>query len=612
MAIPKNARCIEVEVGGSMVALCLAMNADRANEEYDGYYHNCSEYGDWTEVTDGTKKTVKEKVTDAAKTVKETAAYANSYAWNNGPNISGPSSKAMNYAWEQVGSGINSIGARWKGGGGSNAAPGAQAPVQSTSAPLDNGSISSDPMLLDTSALRRIIVHDGAVKAPEGDPKMKVGDTDASKQNAESDASNEPTTDASGSDQDVTTEAKQKDPTNAQKRPNAKSPTPVSNVHSNSKPKSPRKNKEGKYQMYIGYRTSSSKHHEAECDIENMRPLITAMERNVKVYQSASKKNNGNQTVEHKQVPGVTAEMYCLWKHLTEKVRTQGSRSNRYAMLTDTTTQKSIRLDMVSDNTLLYTEENSNQIVLVNDDEEDDVEVKVAEVLVKQGSPSGYNRTVLYTDSCLSLTNGVKLKEPRNSNVKRYMKILIFCLLVVTGWGFYSKKNQTTEVSAYGFTLSVNQDENEKMFDTNTEFTLTESVSPELTGTEWSAKSAQKTDKSATEGQTVRQIVTRSASREAQAASAAKQANEAELTRKLRSAGKQHAESSEAKKARETNHANKSNGSGEAGEAGEASNKKAAKKASDTSPSSSSDEATAKVRRSERLQKLAKIKSKYP
>ncbi len=584
-----------------MVALCIAMNADLANDEYDNYYHNGSEYGDWTEVTDGTKKTVKEKVTDAAKTVKETAAYANSYAWNNGPNISGPASKFLKDTWEQVGSGINSLGARWKGGGGSNAAPGAQAPVQSPSAPLSNGSIS----------------HDGAVKAPEGDPKIKVGDTDASKQKTESDGSNELTTDASGSDQDVTTEAKQKDPTNAQKRPNAKSPTPVSNVHSNSKPKSPRKNKEGKYQMYIGYRTSSSKHHEAECDIESMRPLITAMERNVKVYQPVSKKNNGNQTVEHKQVPGVTAEMYCLWKHLTEKVRTQGSRSNRYAMLT-TTADKYIRLDMVSDNTLLYTEENSNQIVLVkeeDDDEEDDVEVKVAEVLVKQGSQSGYNRTVIYTDSCLSLTDGVKLKEPRNSKGKREVKILIFCLLVVTGWGFYAKKNQPTEVSANGFTVSVNQDENEKMFDTNTEFTLTESGLPEATQSERSAKSAQKTDKIATEGQTVRQIVTGSAKAQA---SASKQANGAELTRKLRSAGKQHTESAEAhqapkavnKKAAKAGEAGEAGGAAKAGGAGGASNTSAAKKASDTSSSSSSDEAIAHHTRSKTLKMSERLAKK--
>jgi hypothetical protein len=188
--------------------------------------------------------------------------------------------------------------------------------------------------------------------------------------------------------------------------------------------------------------------------------------------------------------------------------------------------------------------------------------------------------------------------------------ILIFCLLVVTGWGFYAKKNQTTEVSAYGFTVSVNQDENEKMFDTNTEFTLTESGSPAPTGTERSAKSAQKTDKSATEGQTVGQIVTSSASKEAQAASVAKQANGAELTRKLLSAGKQHAESSEANQAPKA--ANKK--AGGAGGAGGASNTRAAKKASDTSSSSSSDEATEKaLRRSKRLaEKNKHNKSKSP
>jgi hypothetical protein len=291
--------------------------------------------------------------------------------------------------------------------------------------------------------------------------------------------------------------------------------------------------------------------HVTECKLDEMRALLTTTDKRIKVYRSDKvRKKNGVPKVEHEKQPGVTAEMKCLWDHLNDNVSTPQNRSNYYAMLTDTTTQKSIRLDMVSDYTLLYTEENSNQIVLVDDDEEDDVEVKVAEVIVKQGSESGYNRTVIYTDSCLRLAEGVHISGISKSKVEKEMKILIFCLLIVTGWGFYAEESQTTEVSAHGLTVSVKQYGNEKMFDTKTEFKLTESRPPEATQSEWSAKSAQKTDQSATEGRTVRQILTRSASKEAaRAASVAKQANGAELTMKLRSAAKQHAESSKANEA---------------------------------------------------------------
>jgi hypothetical protein len=70
MGTQKNARCIEVEVGRSMVALCLALNANHAKEVHEHDGGNGSEYGDWTEVTDGSKHTRREtadKVFDDAR-----------------------------------------------------------------------------------------------------------------------------------------------------------------------------------------------------------------------------------------------------------------------------------------------------------------------------------------------------------------------------------------------------------------------------------------------------------------------------------------------------------------------------------------------------------------
>ena len=104
--------------------------------------------------------------------------------------------------------------------------------------------------------------------------------------------------------------------------------------------------------------------------------------------------------------------------------------------------------------------------------------VRVAEVLVSIGK--GFKpRVVLYTDSCLRLTEGVKLNGISKSKVER-AKILIFCLLIVTGWGLYARANQTTEIyfansdnSTSEWTVSVKQGEIAfTMFDTKTEFSF--------------------------------------------------------------------------------------------------------------------------------------------
>jgi hypothetical protein len=461
METPTNARCIEVEVGGHSVALCLAMNADRANEEYDGYYHNGSEYGDWTEVTDGTKKTIREQAAEATR-----------HAWNNGPNVS--------ERLKQVRTGIRNLGSYWKGSGVSKTAPGAKQPVGgSTNAPSAqhvNGR--TDNHKAESKGTGEE-VHDGVVKATE-DPKFEGKDANTQNLATEGSAS-------SLGSSELSTHASASEPNGTHVTIDAE---PGRNAKSTTQPKRKRKNSEDTsiYNMYIGHRMSSIRDHVTECDIGNRRALLTTKDKRIKVYRSdkASSKKNGVPKVEHEKQPGVTAEMKCLWDHLNENVSKSQIRSNRYAMLTDTTTQKSIRLDMVSDYTLVYTEENSNQIVLVDDDEQDDVEVKVAEVIVKQGSQSGYKRAVIYTDSCLSLAEGVHISGISKSKVEKEMRILIFCLLVVTGWGLYAKENQTTEISfengdnsTHKWTVRVTQGEDVKMFDTKTEFMFTDGKAPD-------------------------------------------------------------------------------------------------------------------------------------
>ena len=393
----------------------------------------------------------------------------------------------------------------------------------------------------------------------------------------------------------------------AQKSPDAKSPTPVSNVHSNPKPKSPRKNKEGKYQMYIGYRMSTEKKnrrdHTGSCDIGHWTRTLLQGDKDVKAYYSdrgVSKNNNGTPAVLHVEYQGVTAEMLCLWNHLQVKVSPQESRSYRYAMYQSEEPETSMQLDMVSEYTLLYTNQRSNRIVIIYNKEV----VKVAEVLVSIGK--GFKRrVVLYTDSCLRLTQGVNIIGINESKVKKEMKILIFCLLIVTGWGLYTDANQTTEIyfadsynSTYERSLSVTQDGNAKMFDTSTEFVFTDTggssaqAKPSKEGAAASLRDSSKSAKSASTGslssRNVGQIVTRAAKAQSPVS---KQANVATHNMKLRSA-KQNVESS---KADEAPKAAKQAGETAKNKTGEASNKKAANNASDTS---SSDDAIAHHTRS--------------
>lgn len=566
-------RYVEIKHNGNDIVLCLASSVEQAKREYLGDPSlDLEQYESWREVMDGTDSTNWELFNEALRSVAggeelRNFAYRSKHSKE---ELSGKASESVVH----VHSGTS------------------QKTNDKHEPKVPTGSIFEQPELMVSGHFKKSNKEKKVDEVEENNGRVHTAPT--------------PTTVGSGDPIQNGYNA-----SNVSGRQGAQQPA-IDPIQSTSKPKPKRKNNEDKYQMYIGYRMSTEnkdqRDHAESCDLDRYRQHLTKLDNDIKAYysdRSVSKDNNGTLTVLHIEYPGVTAEMLCLWNHLDKKVSPQKSRSDRYAMYQSEEPETSMQLDMISETTLLYTNRRSNRIVIIRDAEV----VRVAEVLVSVGK--GFKRrVVLYTDSCLRLTEGLISK----SKVER-VKILIFCLLVVTGWGFYAKENQTTEVSAYGFTVSVNQDENEKMFDTNTEFTLTESGSPAPTGTERSAKSAQKTDKSATEGRTVRQIVTRSASREAQAASVAKQANGTELTRKLRSAGKQHAESSEANQASKAvnKKAAKADGAGGTGGAGGASNKNAAKKAVDTSSSSSSDEATAKgLRRSERLQKLAKIKSKSP
>jgi hypothetical protein len=383
--------------------------------------------------------------------------------------------------------------------------------------------------------------HEDGSGSNGSDGTPKSGDTEQKPEGADENGPPRSDETATEAEQDgatgaqTGTEAEQDSATGAQTGQNAKSATLVSNVDSNSKPKRKRKNNEDKYQMYIGYRMSTEKKgqrdHIETCDLGRSRRNHTKLDKDIKAYYSdrvVSKNNNGTLAVLHVEYQGVTAEMLCLWNHLNEKVSPQKNRSDRYAMYQSEEPETSMQLDMISENTLLYTNRWSNRIVISHDDEV----VRVAEVLVSVGK--GFKRrVVLYTDSCLRLAEGVKLNGPHNSKEKREVKILIFCLLVVTGWGLYAHANQTTEISFENGdnsttepTLCVKQGDYAKMFDTNTEFMFTDTGGSSVQSKPRSSSS-----------QNVSQIVTRTAS---------KQAIQATHNMTLRAA-KQNVESSKAK-----------------------------------------------------------------
>ena len=574
-----------------MVALCLSVNAARAKDEYKDTYSNYDEYGDWTEVTDGTKKTTREHTNEAM-----------SYAWDNAPDVRKHTNDAMSYAWSKATGVRKRVGAYLKGSGTGGSA--AQiAPVQKSGGPPVG---SAQPSAQGTGSDDATVVKGGAEQPTRDDIRSGVEHgkghsngqetvTVASPQKVASDRESAVSSDRH--DEQLSTEGAQ----------TAESPTDTAHEKSRptSKPTQKRNKSDGSggCKMHIGHRMSKHEHEHdrAECNIENMRALIANKDEHITVYRSedVTKNKSGTLTDQHKRSnkePGVTAEMLCLWNYLLEKVRSQEIRSNRYAMCTNESTGKSIRLDMVSDETLLYTEKKSNQIVLVNDNGG----VEVAEVLVKTGTGTNtYNRIVIYTERCLRLADSVKLNG--TLKVKREVRILIFCLLVVTGWGFYANANETTQVSYGGWTARVKQGDHDfTMFHTKTEFTLTNTEAGEADQTEEVIGPSKYTTRSTT----VSQIATRT-SKHAQPSTP----NNA-MT--LRSNGKQRAENEphEAPKAAEAAKA--------ANQAVNKNKKTADKKASDTedddgtsssSSSSSSDGSIANRTRSKSIRRSARLRN---
>ncbi len=567
-----------------MVALCLAVNGYHANEAYDDYYHNGSEYGDWTEITDGTKKTVRELATEAGRSAL---------------NVPG---KIMN----KLGSTASEYMKRSGTGGFVTIAPrsgplGNGAPLGNVTESNENKSGSQIPT--DTARVNpKEQAIDSSVKKLASDDSLSANKEER-KHNVFSDASTETfpydTPESNGTNGTI----------GAKTQDGVQTPGPKEKSKPDSKPKRKRKNSEDKYQMYIGYRMSTEKKNQRDhtklCDIGHWTRTLLQGDEDVKAYYSdrgVSKNNNGTPTVLHVEYQGVTAEMLCLWNHLQVKVSTQESRSYRYAMYQSEEPETSMQLDMVSEYTLLYTNRRSNRIVLIYNKEV----VRVAEVLVSVGKDFK-PRVVLYTDSCLRLTDGVNIIGISKSKVEKEMRILIFCLLIVTGWGLYTNANQTTEISFANsdnstpdWTVSVTQGENPfTMFDTNTEFMFTdtggssgqakpnkEGAAASPTELRDSSKSAKSESTGSLSSQKVGQIVTRAAK--------AQQAIQATHNMKLRT--KQNVESSKADEAPDTA---KQAGETAKKKTGEASNKKAANNASDTS---SSDEAIAHHTRSKTLE----------
>lgn len=650
MGTQKNARCIEVEVGGRSVALCLALNADRAKEVYEDHGGNGSEYGDWTEVTDGTKKTFQEKFSDAK-----------SRAWNKRPDISGPASRFVNSKWKE---GISTLGSYWKGSGVSNTAPGAKHVHDGTdnqralvTAAPANTALLGQSMVVSTrnqpkssDALHResrveahkrnqggigearvLLLTDAPTKAQPDQDETNKSDMDESTlrdnpgdkvQEGSTETVGVSQSDASGSGQNQHGVAKKK------KRHE------IDNLGDTS------------CKVYVGTRLHQGL---SEKSWFLPRTRKNGLETQVRMYRC---KNKSEVTVSV-----ITEEIRCMYQKLGQ----QETQTN-YAEYRDggkTTTMDKVKKETNNTYTMMYTTKDWNAIIKHTDDEvadgtmikaDETSDVKIAEVRVttatkgKRIDKKTNNRLICYTTEFLNWSRFKSLKIQGKSkeelNDDEHSRLLLLCLLIYTGWGLYTGSNETTIVSCDDIddgetTVSVTQGENScLLFDTNTEFTFTgtggssveavEGVEAErreegAIGTERSEGAKQKTDNS----QTVSQIVTRAVSKKAaQATSASKQANEEELSMKLRSAVKQPTQNQKAheahnadkktvevakKKAAKAGEADKADKTAKAAKTAKAD--KTAKAAKDVESSdTSSDEAIAartrsnlKLRRSARL-----------
>ena len=529
-------------VGGRSVALCLALNANSAKEVYEDHGGNGSEYGDWTEVTDGTNKTLQEKLTDAK-----------SRAWNSGPDISGPASRFVKSKWKEGISTLGSLSSYWNGNGVSNTAPVAQQPVGGSKSEMDESSLRDNP----------------GDKVQEGSTETMVVSQ----------------SDASGSGQNQHGVAKKKKRREIDNLGDTSCKVYVgTRLHQGLSEKSwflQRTRNNGLETQIRMYRCKNK----SEVTVSVITEEIRCM------YQKLGQQETQTNYAEYRY-GGKTTTMDKVEKETNKPYTMMYTTKDWNAIIKPTD-------DEVADGTTIKAEETGDvkiaEVRVTTATKGKRIDKKTNNRLIC------YTTECLNSSRFKSLKIQGKSKEELNHDERS--RLLLLCLLIYTGWGLYTGSNETTKVSCDDIddgetTVSVTQGENSRLlFDTNTEFTFTgtggssvEAVEAErreegATGAERSegAKSAHKTDKS----QTV--------------SSVGKEAAQAAFTMKLRSAGKQHTESSEANPPKA---ANKTVETAKAGDAGGPLTRGAAKKAPDTSSSSSSDEATEKVpRRSERLAK---------
>jgi len=563
MGTQKNARCIEVQVGGHSVALCLALNANHAKEEHEYDGGNGSEYGDWTEVTDGSKHTRREtadKVLDDAR----------------------------KFAWKTIGDIGQSLRNK-RAAHGKNRSNGQQASV--------------------TSAL----VADKPSYVPHRAPILQLTNAPMKQQPAQTkiiheSASGEISSDSTGNrgsegNADIvqtTVLNKADESESGQKQHGAAKKKPIRQIDDHS------------CKVYIGTRLGQELS-EKSCFLPKLR--YRSMETNVRMYRCKSKSDV--------TISAITEEIiYIMYRTLGQQEKSTNYAECRQEGATttmDKITKETMMYTTKDWNAII---KKTDEEVGANIKEEETSDVKIVDVMVKVTKGKRIhkttNRLICYTTEFLN-SNRLELLKVQGKSKEEFKedessRLLLLCLLVYTGWGLYTGSNETTIVSCDDVdngetTVSVTQGERSCiMFDTKTEFTFTDTGVSSVQAKDQSKESAaasttalrdsDQSAKSASTGsapinQNATQIVTRAAHQKAQVTSASKQSNGAEFTVTLRSSGKQHAKSSKANEAPKA---------AKAAKAGGAFKTREDKKASDTSSSSSSDEATAKdLRRSARI-----------
>lgn len=452
---PKAARSVQVKVDGAMIALCLSRNKENAKLDYRDYEesYDDSDWSGWSEVTDGSKPTKQETAADILNKTKSSIAEFYDVALKEGERLFKGSTHQAGTSQSARSQNTPDIPLSNNTGKSTDATPGASNAQSVTLNPKKTPLIGND------------------------EPRLAIEDAPANTKVAYSTVPLSSRTDA-----------KSKDEKHGEGEENTRSvnPTEQHNKRYNTRKKKKKRDETSdSYKLYIGYRMSKQKEEDhGKCEGQILRPKIE----NVKVYSSDNvTENKLGITVDAKK-HGISLEMHCLCGYLVKNVQ---ETQKRFAVYVETNTNKSTALHMINDWTFLCTNDGSNSMLIDLHDAPQHEALKIARVEVtrsgsedKKGKKT--TRYVLYTDSCLRLVNEVKVDGYKYiDNDEEKAQILIFCLLVVTGWGLYTGPDETIEVSRTDgagrkMTASVTQGHTKgEMFDGNTKFTLTAAAEAE-------------------------------------------------------------------------------------------------------------------------------------